>query len=440
MLDKNYLPIEMAFRLYEQNSVDGIPFSISVIRNDSERFTSNLKIVNPSSWDTLKYVVKTIRSLLYIVGGYKIELAGDEKLCAKIAEIFSKTGYRSFDANFMRRVFDTPFIVERVKENQIKPTFTKTQAVGQNLNGCKIGFDAGGSDRKVSAVIDGKSVYSEEVIWFPKLNDNPSYHKEEIIRAFKTAASKLPRIDGIGVSTAGIVVNNQLKISSLFVKVPDSKWQTEVQNIYIDCAKALGENIPISVANDGDVTALAGAMELSDNGVLGIAMGTSEAAGYYNTEDGLNGWLNELAFVPVDYNESSLVDEWCGDYGCGVKYFSQDGAIKLAEMNSIILEGTPAEKLKALQEMVIKNDPKAIEVFDAIGKYLGHTLPYYARFYEIKNLLLLGRVMSGDVGNLIIERAKKIIDLNYPELEGLNFVTPNENMKRVGQSYTAALL
>ena len=39
------------------------------------------------------------------------------------------------------------------------------------------------------------------------------------------------------------------------------------------------------------------------------------------------GWLNELAFVPVDANPEAMRDEWSGDIGCGVKYFSQDGVM-----------------------------------------------------------------------------------------------------------------
>jgi predicted NBD/HSP70 family sugar kinase len=126
--------------------------------------------------------------------------------------------------------------------------------------------------------------------------------------------------------------------------------------MYIKAAKEIGEDIPLVVANDGDVTALAGAMSLNDGCVLGIAMGTSEAAGYINKDGNLNGWLSELAFVPVDYNHGSMVDEWSGDYGCGVKYFSQDGVVKLAGFAGIEFdEGlTQAEKLKVVQIKIVR--------------------------------------------------------------------------------------
>lgn len=94
--------------------------------------------------------------------------------------------------------------------------------MGGHINGCRIGFDAGGSDRKVSAVIDGRTVYSEEVVWHPKTSEDPQYQYEGIVSAFKTAASKMPRVDGIGVSSAGVFVGNAPMVSSIFIKVPRS--------------------------------------------------------------------------------------------------------------------------------------------------------------------------------------------------------------------------
>ena len=109
------------------------------------------------------------------------------------------------------------------------------------------------------------------------------------------------------------------------------------RDIYLRAAREIG-NVPVSVCNDGDVTALAGAMSLGENNILGIAMGTSEAVGYVDENGSVTGWLNELAFAPVDACPEAMADEWSGDIGCGVKYFSQDGVIKLAAAAGIALE------------------------------------------------------------------------------------------------------
>ena len=110
--------------------------------------------------------------------------------------------------------------------------------------------------------------------------------------------------------------------------------------------------VPLEVINDGDVTALAGSMSLEDNGILGIAMGSSQAAGYVDMQGGIMDWLSELAFAPIDYNPRAPMDEWSGDIGCGSQYFSQQCVFRLAPKAGIqIPKGiTDAEKLKFVQE------------------------------------------------------------------------------------------
>lgn len=310
------------------------------------------------------------------------------------------------------------------------------------MDGCRIGFDAGGSDRKVSAVIDGEAVYSEEVVWHPKINSDPMYHYNGILEAMKSAASHMPRVDAIGVSSAGVYVNNRIMVASLFLKVPQDEFDKKVKNMYLDVAKEIGD-VPVEVANDGDVTALAGAMDLNDGGVLGVAMGTSEAGGYVDLNGNITGWLNELAFVPADYCEQAMVDEWSGDYGCGVKYFSQDAVIKLAPAAGIELDASlsPAEKLKVVQQLHSQGDERAKKIFETIGVYFGYAVAYYAMFYEIKHVLILGRVTSGEGGNIVLEKAKQVLETDFPELDQkIRLHIPDESSRRVGQSIAAASL
>ena len=283
-------------------------------------------------------------------------------------------------------------------------------------------------------------VYSEEVIWNPKQNDNPEYHYQGILDAFKTAASKLPRVDAIGVSSAGIYVDNRTMVASLFLKIPPELFDEKVKDIYIRAAREIGE-VPLIVANDGDVAALAGAIELNSGSVLGIAMGTSQAAGYVDCDRKITGWLNELAFVPIDCNPSAMEDEWSGDIGCGVKYFSQDGVIKLAEAAGIYLndELAPAKKLEIVQALIEKHDRRAEGIFRSIGVYLAHTVNLYTRFYHIESILLLGRVMSGRGGALILATALTVLSEEYPALsKQIKLALPDESSRRVGQSIAAA--
>jgi len=388
------------------------------------------------------YLERLIKSLLWIKGGWKIIFGGPLLLGKYIQKSFSKNGIRAFDVNFMSRIYEFDFVVEIKDFADVPLTQETTKSLGRHLNGCRIGFDAGGSDRKVSAVVDGVAIYSEEVIWYPKLNSDPLYHYEEILSSIKAAASKMTRVDGIGVSAAGVYIDNKAMAASLFIKVPLDLFNKHVKHMFINIAKEMGD-VPLEVANDGDITALAGAMSLDSNQVLGIAMGTSEAAGYVDHDGNITGWLNELAFVPADYNKEAMIDEWSMDYGCGVKYFSQDAVIKLAPRAGIILNEnlSPADKLKVIQDMVVKNDENAIRIFESIGIYLGYNIAYYAEFYDIKHILILGRVTSGKGGDQILKYANMVLETEFKDLSTkIKISLPDEKNKRVGQSIAAASL
>ena len=388
------------------------------------------------------YVERLVKTLLWMKGGFRVRVGGDEEICAYLKDTYREGGRQAFDADFMAKVFEHPF--EVVSVDRLPEPHDEPKAIGGHLDGCRIGFDAGGSDRKVSAVIDGEPVYSEEVVWFPKTTADPDYHYDGIVAALKSAAEHLPRVDAVGVSSAGIYINNRTMNASLFLKVPQELYEKKVKDIYIRAiTDTFGPDIPFSVINDGDVTALAGAMSLEANNVLGIAMGTSEAVGFVDPEGRITGWLNELAFVPVDANPAAMEDEWSGDIGCGVKYFSQDGVIKLAPAAGIELDASlsPAEKLKVVQKLMEEGDERAARVYRSIGCYLAHTLYYYNTLYGCENLLLLGRVMSGKGGDVLLDTCKAVLTDEYPALSGkLRLALPDEKFRRVGQSAVAASL
>ncbi len=446
-LDPKFQPLSLVIReMREATKENGQDIVIAVERNKGYTTTYKTRIFPDGTGhdeENFRFVERLAKSLLWVAGGYKVIIAGSEVVGAKIKEAFSYGGLRDFDVKFMERVYEEKFEVITCSLEDAPEDKSAASPIGRHLDGCRIGFDAGGSDRKVSAVIDGESVYSEEVVWFPKTNSDPDYHYQGILDAMKTAASKMPRVDAIGVSSAGVYIDNRIMVASLFLKVSDEDFDKKVKNMYLDVAKEIGENIPVEVANDGDVTALAGAMDLNDDSVLGIAMGTSEAGGYVDPQGNITGWLNELAFVPVDFCEEAMVDEWSGDYGCGVKYFSQDGVIKVAPWASIELDESlsPAEKLKVVQGLMEKGDERAADIYDTIGAYFGYAIAYYAEFYDIKHVLIMGRVTSGQGGQILLERAQEVLDVEFPELsKKIQLHIPDEKSRRVGQSVAAASL
>src|SRR4029077_17450477 len=123
-------------------------------------------------------------------------------------------------------------------------------------------------------------------------------------------------------------LNNRVKVASLFRGVSPEIFKTCVREMFLDIKKRWN-NVPFEVANDGEVTALAGSMSLNLNRLVGLSMGTSTAGGYVNADGNITSWINELAFAPLDYNPDAPRDEWSGDYGCNVKYFSQQAVGRL---------------------------------------------------------------------------------------------------------------
>ncbi len=443
-LEKGFKPMIIELRKFKEKG--SIPFAICVERQSGYKYRYDLNVLPGKNAENEEMIERLIKSILWVVGGFKIYLGGNDELVAAMQKVFSRGGKRNFDVEFMERVYGKTFEVVACTYEGVPASVEASIPAGGHLDGNRIGFDAGGSDRKVSAVIDGETIYSEEVVWFPKTSEDPEYQYQGILDSFKTAAKKIEeagkKVDAIGVSSAGIYIDNEIRVASLFIKVPQDVFDAKVPGMYIKAAKEIGEDIPLVVANDGDVTALAGAMSLNDGCVLGIAMGTSEAAGYINKDGNLNGWLSELAFVPVDYNHDAMEDEWSGDYGCGVKYFSQDGVIKLAGFAGIDLDPalSPAEKLKVVQGLMKDGDPRAREIYENIGIYLGYSVAYYSEFYDIKYLLLLGRVTSGEGGDIVVAKANEVVKALFPEYADAQIMMPDEKARRVGQSIAAASL
>jgi len=438
--DPGFIPMSLFNREFLKQAAKTI--AICVERNGGLRTVYNTRITGTNHEADRYFVERMVKYLLWARGGYKVIICGDEAIASHIKEAYSPTGKYAFDNVTMARIYEQPFEVINLPLSETPRENEQSKPVGGKSGGCRIGFDAGGSDRKVSAVIDGEVVFSEEVVWHPKITPDPDYHFDGIVSALKTAASKMPRVDSIGVSSAGVYIDNRTMIASLFLKVSPEDFENKVKDIYIRAAKEIGD-VPLAVVNDGDVTALAGAMEFNDTNVLGIAMGTSEAGGYVDENCQIKGWLNELAFAPVDASPDAMRDEWSGDIGCGVKYFSQDGVIKLAENAGISFDTamSPGEKLKQVQEMMAMPEHKTMikDIYRSVGCYLGHTLPYYWDFYGFKHVLLLGRVMSGEGGNIILDVAKKVIAEEYSGYK-FNIHTPDEKARRVGQSVAAASL
>jgi predicted NBD/HSP70 family sugar kinase len=447
ILDPGFRPAILANRSFrKQANATGraIPVKLALEQEDGSIFHFSTEIFpseHPGARGNFTYFERLVKALLWSRGGYRFYFDGPAQLAEQMAQRWRNVSTGIFDSRIVGEgMFDHP--LEIIATKDVPPERSSTRPLGRHLEGCRIGFDLGGSDRKVAAVIDGKVVFSEETVWDPYPQPDPQYHFDGIMDSLTKAASHLPRVDAIGGSAAGVYVNNRVKVASLFRGVSPDLFNGRVKDLFFEI-KQRWNNVPFEVVNDGEVTALAGSMALAKNAVLGIALGTSTAGGYVTTDGNITSWLNELAFVPVDYNPTAAADEWSGDYGCGAQYFSQQCVGRLmpiAGVESPAPIGLP-EKLKQVQQLMSENDYRAEKIYKTIGSYLGYGVAHFADFYKIQHVLILGRVTSGQGSDLILEGARGVLKSEFPELKDtIQFHTLDEKEKRHGQAVAAASL
>ena len=439
-LDPGFIPFGVWMDAYLKNAKK--PIAIAVERDKGQISVRHTFIhgTPDMAQADYRYVERMVKFLLWSIGGFRVSICGASNIAQQMIRDYSPTGKRAFDFDFFHKLYEVDLEIRDLPLESCPAANENPQPLGGHMDGCRIGFDLGGSDRKCAAIQDGKTRHSEEVVWDPYFQSDIEYHRAGILDSLRRAAAKLPRIDAIGGSAAGVYVDNQPRIASLFRGIPEADFATKVRPIFLEIAKEF-PGVPFVVLNDGEVTALAGSISLGKNSLLGVAMGTSEAVGYVTPSGSLTDWLNELAFAPVDYRCDAPRDEWSGDLGVGANYLSQQAVGRLAPSAGFEFpEGTPLpEQLKLVQKAMAEEDPRAEKIYRAVGSYLGYAVGHYADFYELEHLLLLGRVSSGKGGSIIIEEAQAVLRDEFPE-HHVEFHIPDEAFKRHGQAVIAGTL
>ena len=446
-LDTHFRPAALANRAFRERvraAGKSQPVRIALEQADgsTQHFATEIAADGQSfDSDNFTHVERIVKFLLWSRGGWRIHFDGPPSVAGRLAAHYRDSATGKFDSEMVgRKMFDHP--IEVVNTQDLPPERARSRPLGRHLRGCRIGFDLGGSDRKAAAVVDGEVVFSDETVWDPYFHPDPQYHFDGIMDSLRKAAAHLPRVDAIGGSAAGVYVNNRVKVASLFRGVPEDTFNRRVKDLFLEIRRAW-DNVPFEVVNDGEVTALAGSMALGKSAVLGIALGTSTAGGWVNADGNITSWLNELAFVPADFNREAARDEWSGDYGVGAQYFSQQAVARLMPAAGIEAPGDMPlpEKLKLVQSLMAMDDARARKIYETIGVYLGYQIAHFANFYPLRNLLILGRVTSGKGGDVIVATAKSVLATEFPELAGrIELHVPDEKMKRHGQAIAAASL
>jgi predicted NBD/HSP70 family sugar kinase len=435
---------EMA-RAIDRSGV-GVPVSIAVEmpgRSVCLRETAVFVASHPHAATSYGFCERLIKAMLWSRGGCRIWIDGPDELVAMLRRHYSEDPAGMFDAGILgETVYGARFEVIAASRDTFPDAHEEPSKLGGHRDGCRIGFDLGASDRKAAAVLDGEVVFSEEILWDPSRHEDPQWHFDQIMDSLRRAAAHLPRVDAIGGSAAGIYLDNEVRVASLFRSVPKATFETRVRGLFRELRAAWG-GIPFVVVNDGEVTALAGAASFGVGGLLGVAMGSSEAAGFVTRERGLTPWLNELAFTPIDFRPDAPLDEWSMDRGCGVQYLSQQAVGRLLPVAGIEAEAATSlpERLVLAQKLMAADDERARRIYETIGTYLGYALLDYRDWYDFEHLLLLGRVTTGPGGDIVNARAHQVLVAEAPELAAsIQFHSVSERDKRHGQAVAAASL
>mmetsp|Transcript_77766 Transcript_77766/g.172217 ORF Transcript_77766/g.172217 Transcript_77766/m.172217 type:complete len:522 (+) Transcript_77766:72-1637(+) len=404
-----------------------------------------------------------IQEMMWERSASSLQLCGPQEVCSKVKEAFSIRGKFKFEVETMPKVCgtpDSPFEVSIVaSESALPKAVDRPIKCGQDASGCRLAFDLGKSDIKTVAIKDNKVVESKETEW-DVTNADPQYHWDMILTAMKETAATLPRVDAIGGSATGTVsADNEATWCDIFPNVPPDVYKEKVVPIFKNLAKEFG-NVPLKVINDGEVTAVAGAIMVGEGNLLGISMGSSEGGGYCNKDKNLLGWINELCYIQLDLNPDAKSDPWTkGHQGISHQYLGQRGATKLAvragvevpeemypdhpNMNNMRHE--PHAKCLKLIQAAMKDPAKKAGVtslYETVGVYLGYALAQYCEpgHYSIDNVIILGRVSTGEGGTVMCNKAKEVLEVEFPYLKHIKFHFPDEHFKRVGQCIAAAAL
>ena len=198
---------------------------------------------------------RIIKCMLWAVGGYKIYIAGSHLIFNKIKSYYTEGGLRDFDYHFMGTVFEKEMKVVECSNDDIPQMKASSLSIGGHLEGRRIGFDVGGSDIKVSAVKDGGVLSSEEIVWLPKLNEDINYHYDYFYNAMKKAIDKLGGdVDAIGISAAGVIVNNKPMVDVRRLITYDSVWYPSHKEAHaISSAKSISKSIQTVTESVADV-------------------------------------------------------------------------------------------------------------------------------------------------------------------------------------------
>lgn len=409
------------------------PFSLCLKRGEEISFPFAMKIT-PDYEESYSYVKKALLTMLWMVGGDRLVFDGDKDFCGYLFSRASKDEELQRSFAEMSKIYGKDVRLE-FGPVSLMASFPKRK-IALSSKGKRIGLDLGGSDIKVTALDEGKAVYTSEFPWDPKSATDCFYHIEHIKKALLEAERRLGGVDAVGISTSGVVAGDKLIYPSLFLSCDEKQKRYCITTIYKDIVASLFPDSSFFLLNDGDASALLSSYLYGADDVLGLSLGTSLASGYIK-EGALCPYLNELSKAPIDFSESAKSHYSLGIRGSASEVLGQKGIVSLTQAKDLFFAGNLPEKLAQIQDRCKKGEEKAIACFEELGEMLGSAILYWSLFLPFSSVAVFGRVSDGNGGEIMRASALKEITKNGKRID---FIKVDERFKRLGQSYLAALL
>jgi len=148
LLDESFIPFGVWAKAYLEGA--DRPFKVALERENGRVsvFSSCLRGEEYAEAN-LRYMERYVKFLLWSVGGWKVTICGCGETAEKLKELYRVGGERDFDAKFEFDIFERPFELVTCEEKDFPKANEQAKSIGGHLEGCRIGFDAGGSDLSV---------------------------------------------------------------------------------------------------------------------------------------------------------------------------------------------------------------------------------------------------------------------------------------------------
>jgi predicted NBD/HSP70 family sugar kinase len=398
-LDPAFRPLAPRLRRYREAlgaSGRSEPFVLALERDRGNLERLDLEIFPagaPEARDTFPYLAARVDLFLHGQGGWRLFLGGDPDLCGRLAALYQPGGPMEAVADRLGSAYRRYFEIRILEPPEIPEPRALFPVLGGQRAGRRIGFLLGARSIRAAAVVDGRAVHRVECPWNPAGMSDPADLETAIRQCLALAAAPLGEVDAVGGGLPGLVVDNEVRVSSLFRGPRESKW---AGTLFRRLEAEWG--VPVRIVGDGDVAALAqglpalGAVELlGDDGVMG----------YLDPDGRLTGRMNLLAPMTMEVGPSARPL---------AAFLGREAFPRLAEAAGIHFpsSASQAENLGEAEARADRGEAGAREILETLGTWLGHAAALVAESCELSHLLIRGEGLEGAAGDRILARAGEV--------------------------------